>query len=200
MQQAVVFFILASFALAQPKPGFLQQPKGGIHPNQLAPFVPSPAPVVDRMLELAKLKPGEKVYDLGSGDGRVVIAAAQKYDVKAVGIELSSRLVKESTEEIEKLGLANKAEVIHGDVFDADLKDADAVILYLLRDSNNTLKPKLEKTLRPGTRVVSHDYEIQGWKPLAEEKIEIHKRQHKIYVYKMPPEKVTPAAGAQKDE
>jgi SAM-dependent methyltransferase len=163
--------------------------KPQILPNQLAPFVPSPLPVVDRMLELAKLKPGERLYDLGSGDGRVVITASQKFDVKAVGIEISSRLVKQSQEEIKRLGLEEKASVVHGDVFDADLKDADVVILYLLRDSNNTLKPKLEKSLRPGTRVISHDYEIAGWKPVAEEKIEAHKRDHRIYVYRMPPEK-----------
>ncbi|GAB4417432.1 MAG: protein-lysine N-methyltransferase [Bryobacter sp.] len=191
------FLLFAGCVLAQPRAPIFGQPKGGIHPNQLAPFVPSPAPVVDRMLELAKLKPGEKIYDLGSGDGRVVISAVQAYNVKAVGIELSSRLVKQSTEEIARLGLQKKATIIHGDVFDADLKDADAVILYLLRDSNNTLRPKLESMLRPGTRVISHDYEIQGWKPLLEEKVEAHRRQHKIYVYQMPPEKVP---GSNKEE
>ncbi len=181
MKAGVLFFAVSSLLLAQVKPQ--------IHPNQLAPFVPSPSPVVERMLELAKPKAGEKLYDLGSGDGRVVIAAAQNYDVKAVGIEISSRLVKQSNEEIKRLGLAEKASIQHGDVFEADLKDADVVILYLLRDSNNSLRPKLEKSLRPGTRVISHDYEIEGWKPLAEEKIEAHKRQHRIFVYRMPPEK-----------
>jgi len=163
--------------------------KAEVHPNQLAPFVPSPHQIVERMLEIAKIKPGEKVYDLGSGDGRVVIAAAQKYEAKAVGIELSSRLVKSSREEINRLGLAEKASVLHGDVFDADLSDADVVILYLMRDSNNSLKPKLEKSLKPGTRVISHDYEITGWKPQAEETVAAHKRGHKIFVYTMPPHK-----------
>jgi precorrin-6B methylase 2 len=170
----------ASLMLAQ-KPDF--------HPNQLAPYVPSPHQIVDRMLELAKIKPGEKLYDLGSGDGRVVIAAAQKYEAKAIGIELSSRLVKSSQEEIKRLGLTEKASVVHGDVFDADLSDADVVILYLMRDSNNTLKPKLEKALKPGARVISHDYEIEGWKPQIEEKVDAFRRNHKIYVYRMPPQK-----------
>lgn len=167
----------------------LMAQKPEIHPNQLAPYVPSPLQVVERMLELAKLKPGERLYDLGSGDGRVVIAAAQKYDVKAVGVELSSRLVKSSQAEIQKLGLADKASVVHGDVFDADLTDADVVILYLMRDSNNTLKPKLEKMLKAGVRVISHDYEIQGWRPVQVEKAEALRRNHTIYVYKMPPQK-----------
>ncbi|WP_155121245.1 SAM-dependent methyltransferase [Bryobacter aggregatus] len=166
---------------------FAQKPE--IHPNQLAPYVPSPYLIVDRMLELAKIKPGEKVYDLGSGDGRVVIAAAQKYDAKAVGIELSSRLVKSSQEEVKRLGLSDRVHLIHGDVFDADLSEADVVILYLLRDSNNTLKPKLEKSLKPGARVISHDYEIEGWKANQEEKVDAFRRGHKIYVYKMPPQK-----------
>ncbi len=175
-----VLFVGTGLMLAQ-KPDF--------HPNQLAPYVPSPHQIVERMLELAKIKPGEKLYDLGSGDGRVVIAAAQKYEAKAVGIELSNRLVKSSQEEIKRLGLGANASVVHGDVFDADLSDADVVILYLMRDSNNTLKPKLEKMLKPGARVISHDYEIEGWKPQAEEKVDAFRRNHKIYVYRMPPQK-----------
>jgi cyclopropane fatty-acyl-phospholipid synthase-like methyltransferase len=173
--------IVAAGCLAAQKPEF--------HPNSLAPYVPSPHQIVERMLELAKIKPGEKLYDLGSGDGRVVIAAAQKYEAKAVGIELSSRLVRSSQEEIKRLGLTEKASVVHGDVFDADLSDADVVILYLMRDSNNTLKPKLEKALKPGARVISHDYEIEGWKPQQEERVDAFRRGHKIYVYRMPPQK-----------
>jgi precorrin-6B methylase 2 len=178
-----IFALLAltSAALLAQKPEF--------HPNQLAPYVPSPMLIVDRMLEVARIKPGEKLYDLGSGDGRVVIAAAQKYEAKAVGIELSQRLVRSSQEEIKRLGLTEKASIVHGDVFDTDLSDADVVILYLMRDSNNTLKPKLEKALKPGARVVSHDYEIEGWKPNLEEKVDAFKRGHKIFVYRMPPQK-----------
>src|SRR5947207_4043123 len=93
--------------------GSMAAQKPEILPNQLAPYVPSPYQVVDRMLELAKIKPGEKLYDLGSGDGRVVIAAAQKYNAKSVGIELSSRLVKSSQEEIKRLGLSEKVNVVH---------------------------------------------------------------------------------------
>lgn len=167
--------------------GLAQKPE--VHPNQLAPYVASPHQIVERMLELARLKPGEKLYDLGSGDGRVVIAAAQKYNARAVGIELSSRLVKTSRAEIEQLGLAQKATIEQGDIFEADLSDADVVVLYLMRDSNNTLKPKLEKSLKPGARVISHDYEITGWKPLQVETVDAHRRGHKIFVYRMPPEK-----------
>jgi protein-L-isoaspartate O-methyltransferase len=173
--------LLAGASLWAQKPEFT--------PNHLAPYVPSPYQVVDRMLELARIKPSEKVFDLGSGDGRVVITAAQKYDARATGIEISSRLVKSSQEEVKRLGLQNKVSIVHGDVFEADLREADVVILYLLRDSNNTLKPKLEKSLKAGARVISHDYEIEGWKPQLEEKIDAHRRGHRIFVYKMPPQK-----------
>lgn len=180
MRTILAILVAATLTFAQ-KPEF--------HPNQLAPFVPSPYQIVSKMLELAKIKPGEKVYDLGSGDGRVVIFAAQKYDAKAVGIELSPRLVKSSQEEIKRLGLTDRASIVHGDVFEAELGDADVVILYLMRDSNNTLKPKLEKALKPGARVISHDYEIEGWKPQHEERVDAYRRSHKIYVYQMPPQK-----------
>ncbi len=178
----------AAFTLILPLIG-LAQGNSGIKPNSLAPYVNSPAPVVDRMLELANLKPGETLFDLGSGDGRVLIAAASKFDVKAVGVELSERLVKRSQQRILEEGLSNKASVLHENMLDADISSADVVILYLLRDANDKIRPKLEASLRPGTRVVCHDYEIRGWKPLRVEEAEAFKRKHKIYVYEMPPQK-----------
>ena len=112
--------------------------------------------------------------------------AAQKHRVKAVGVELSERLAKSTTESLKKLGLSDLASVIHGDLMDVNLADADVVTLYLLRDSNDLLRPKLEKSLHAGARIVSHDYEIRGWRPTAVEHIEASKRQHKIYVYTVP--------------
>ena len=154
--------------------------------QSLAPYVGSPVPVVERMLELANLRPGETVYDLGCGDGRILIVAAQKHRVKAVGVELSERLAKSTTESLKKLGLSDLASVIHGDLMDVNLSDADVVTLYLLRDSNDLLRPKLEKSLRAGARIISHDYEIRGWRPTAVEHVEASKRDHKIYVYTVP--------------
>ena len=159
-------------------------------PSQyLAPYVNSPNSVVERMLAVANLKPGETLYDLGSGDGRVVIAAAAKDGVKAVGIELSERLVKSSTEKIKNAGLEEKASVIHANLLDVDISKADVVTIYLLRDSNDLVRPKLESSLKPGARVISHDYEIRGWKPLLVDKPEANHREHVIYVYEMPQKK-----------
>lgn len=158
-----------------------------VHPDNLAPFVPTPEPVVEKMLEAAELKPDETLYDLGCGDGRILFVAAQKFMAKAVGVELSDRLVKSTTEKANKLGLADRVSVIEGNLLDVDLSPADVVSIYLLRLSNERLKPNLKKHLRPGTRVVSHDYEIMGWKPYRTEKVSVHQRMHTIYVYKMPP-------------
>lgn len=154
--------------------------------QSLAPFVSSPFPVVERMLELASLRTGDTLYDLGCGDGRMLIVAAQKHRVKAVGVELSERLAKSTTESLKKLGLSDLASVIHGDLMEVNLADADVVTLYLLRDSNEALRPKLEKSLRPGARIVSHDYEIRGWRPTKVEHLEASKREHTIYLYTVP--------------
>ncbi len=157
-----------------------------VKPQSLAPFVSSPVAVVERMLELANLRTGETVYDLGCGDGRVLIVAAQKHRVRAIGVELSERLAKSTTESLKKLGLSDMARVIQGDLMDVNLADADVVTLYLLRDSNDLLRPKLEKSLHAGARIISHDYEIRGWKPTTVATMEASKREHKIYVYTVP--------------
>ena len=138
------------------------------------------------MLELANIRPGETVFDLGSGDGRILITAAQKYHARAVGVELSEQRVKIAQENIHKARVEDRVSVIHGDLMDADLTSANVVMLYLLRESNDLLRPKLERSLRSGTRVISHDYEIRGWKPTLVDKPEALKRQHSIYVYTIP--------------
>ena len=155
----------------------------------LAPFVPSPPYVVEKMLRLAHLKPGEILFDLGCGDGRIIIAAAQKYGVRAVGVEMSERLVEEVSQKIHEFGLEKLVKVIQGDAMGVDLRDADVVTLYLTSSGNEKLKPKLERELKTGTRVISHDFEIYGWKPLRIEKIadETHPwpTGHKIYIYRL---------------
>lgn len=155
--------------------------------ESLAPFVPSPQVVVDQMLQAAGLKPGETVYDLGAGDGRIVITAAQKFRARGVGVELSAVLVKEANRQVRDLGLQDRVRIIQGDLLEVDLRPADVVTLYLLTSSNARLKPKLERSLKPGARVVSHDFTMPGWKPSRVEKVEANNRTHTIYVYEMPP-------------
>ena len=157
--------------------------------NRLAPFVPSPPNVVERMLDAAKLKPGETLYDLGSGDGRVLIMAAQRFGAKAVGVEISSKEAQASSEQIKRLKLDKLCRVVEGDVLQTDLSEADVVTMYFLTTSNDLLRPNLEKYLKTGARVVSHDYPIRGWVPVRTERVDAHRRQHTLYVYEMPPRK-----------
>jgi ubiquinone/menaquinone biosynthesis C-methylase UbiE len=164
-------------------PALAQDPR---YTNKLAPFVASPARVVDRMLSLASIRPGETVYDLGCGDGRVLIAAVKNYKAKAVGVEISPKLVAEAQERIRKEGVASEARVVEGDLLATDLTGADVVVIYLATSLNQELRPRMEKFLKPGARVVSHDYAVPGWKPA---RIEETDGKHRIYVYEMPPVK-----------
>jgi len=147
------------------------------------PFVPTPEGVVRRMLELAEVKPGELVYDLGCGDGRILIIAASEFGARAVGIEIRRDLVEKCVKRVKELGLEDRVTIIHGNFFDIDISDADVVTLYLLTSVNERLRPKLERELRPGARVVSHDFEVIGWKPVKVEEIKEGWRSHKIYLY-----------------
>lgn len=129
----------------------------------LAPFVATPTPVVRQMLILAELKKGDVLYDLGSGDGRAVIMAATDFGATSVGIELRYDLAKRTLERIQKLNITEKTNIVQKDIFTVDLSSANVVFLYLTTSANEKIKPKMEAELKPGTRVVSHDYEILGW-------------------------------------
>jgi predicted RNA methylase len=153
--------------------------------NKLAPFVTSSVKIVDRMLEMAHLKAGEKLYDLGCGDGRILIEAAGKYKVKAVGVEISPKLVDEAQKNIDDAGLADQASVVKGDLLETDLSDADVVTIYLATSLNEKLRPRLERFLKPGARVISHDYAVPGWKPTQIERAD-DRHVHLIYLYEMP--------------
>ena len=137
----------------------------------LAPYVPTPMPVVEAMLELAEVGKDEVVFDIGSGDGRIVIAAAEHFGAFGVGIEIDSDLVARSRKTIEEKGLTERVRIIHGNALDVDLGAADVVTLYLTPDGLSLLRPHFERTLRPGTTVVSHDYAIPGWTPVEERRV-----------------------------
>jgi len=139
--------------------------------KKILPFVPSPQEVVDKMVELGGVKPGDVVYDLGSGDGRIVIAAAKK-GAKAVGFEIDGDLVKQSRENIRAAGVQDSAEIRQQDILTVDLSPASVVTMYLLPDVNLKLKPNLLSQLKPGSRVVSHSFEMGDWKPDKAERVE----------------------------
>jgi len=140
------------------------------------------------MLTLADLKTGEILYDLGCGDGRIVIMAAQEFNARGVGVEMREDLAKQATQKVSELGLDGRVKIINGDMFKVDLSQANVVSLYLTTSANDKVKPKLEADLKPGTRVVSHDYEIIGWKPVKVDNFCENPRlgypSHTIYVYR----------------
>ena len=154
------------------------------------PFVPTPELVVMRMLTLAGTKPGELVYDLGAGDGRIISLAVRSFGATAVGVELHEQRFRTISERITKEKLEQSASVIHGDFLDVDLSNADVVTLYLLPSVNSLMRPKLERELRYGARVVSHDFPIEGWFPMQVETVETEHKTHAIYLYKVPRSKM----------
>lgn len=151
------------------------------------PYVPTPQDIVDKMLDLAKVTSDDVVYDLGSGDGRIVITAAQKYGAHAVGVEINPDLYRQSSARIKELGLDDRAHIMCEDMFDVSVHRATVVALYLLTSFNEKLRPKLERELRPGTRIVCHDFHIPGWEP--DKVIDVTSNNglpHKIYLYVHP--------------
>ena len=154
--------------------------------EKLAPYYPTPEIVVDRMLRLGELKAGEKMFDLGSGDGRIVIAAARKYKADSTGVEFDDSLARQSAERIRSLGLAAIARIIHGDLLKQDYSSADLLTVYLLPVGNEKVTPMLEKQLKKGARIVAHDFEFTAWKPERIQDIDDdgEGRAHRLYLYR----------------
>lgn len=152
----------------------------------LVPFVPTPDAVVQRMLTLADVKPGEYVYDLGAGDGRIISSAVHNFGARAYGVELNPIRYAEISERLTRERIDGAANVIRDDLLNVDLVDADVVTLYLLTSINTTIRPKLERELRSGSRVVSHDFPIRGWIPTCIETVKVRYSSHQIYLYRVP--------------
>jgi tRNA A58 N-methylase Trm61 len=154
----------------------------------IAPFVATPLPVVRQMLTVADLRPGETFYDLGSGDGRTVVMATQEFGARSVGVEMREDLAKKALATVHELGIQDRVTIVQEDIFKIDLNPANVVFLYLTTSANDKIKPKLEKELKTGARVVSHDYEILGWKPAKTENFcenpKLGYPSHTIYLYK----------------
>ncbi len=129
----------------------------------LAPFYPTPMNVVDKMLEMAELDSDDVVYDLGCGDGRIVIAAADRFGARGVGVEYDPEVAQRAIDNVRNAGFEDQVEIIVGDAMKVDVTAATVVTLYLLPESNLKLKPILEASLAPGSRVISHDWDMEGW-------------------------------------
>ena len=152
----------------------------------LAPFVATPMLVLDKMLAMAEVTARDVVYDLGSGDGRIILRAAEKYGVKAVGVELDGHLVQESRRKARELNLEELVTVIQGDLLQTNLQSATVVTIYLLPEANKKLRPLLERDLRPGSRVIAHHTRIPGWRPAREEAVRVGDNTHVLYLYRIP--------------
>ena len=149
------------------------------------PYVPTPPEVVDAMLELAKVKKGDVVYDLGSGDGRIPITAAKRYGVKAHGIDINPQRIQEANENAKREGVTDRVTFRTADLFETDLSKANVVTLYLLPDVNLKLRPKLLKELKPGSRIVSHAFSMGDWEPDITRNLD----GRTIYLWTVPPRK-----------
>jgi SAM-dependent methyltransferase len=152
--------------------------------NVDAPYVTTPEAIVDSMLALASVTAGDTVYDLGSGDGRIPIRAATRYGARGVGIEIQPDLVEKARRQAEEAGVAERVEFRQGDLFEADLSGATVVTLYLLPELNLAVRSKLFRELRPGARVVSHDFHMEEWRPAEVNEVE----GRRIYLWRIPDE------------
>ena len=177
-----------------------QEPFKPLEKKADVPYMPTHEKVVAEMLKVAKVGKDDILYDLGSGDGRIVITAAKEFGTRGVGVDIDPDLIREARENAVKAGVADKVTFLQQDLFETDIRQATVVTLYLLPEINLRLRPKLLSDLKPGTRVVSHNHDMGDWKPLKTIRVRIpHEyvisktlnmrvpHQHKIYYWIVPP-------------
>ena len=184
----ILIALAAACSLAAPLPLLAQAQKQPAKQYPDVIFVPTPQEVVEDMLRLANVQKGDVLYDLGSGDGRIAITAARKYGIKATGIDIDPERIREANENAKKAGVTSLVQFRQEDLFAADFKDATVITLYLLPDLNVKLRPKLWNELKPGTRIVSHQFEMGAWKP--EKRLESNGGT--IYFWTVPPKDKQP--------
>jgi SAM-dependent methyltransferase len=173
---------IAALAWRSPSPRASQEPFPQKELKRDVPYVPTREDVMAEMLKIAAVTKNDIVYDLGCGDGRIVITAAKDFGARGVGIDIDPKLIEESKENARKAGVADRVTFLEGDLFEADLKDATVVTLYLLPSVNLRLRPKLLRELKPGTRVISHNYDMGDWKPEKQTQI----GNHMVFLWTIP--------------
>ncbi len=190
--QAPLVRVNAALPSAVPSPSPLKEPPAKEDPPKTPDvvYVPTPQPVVDRMLELAQVKQTDLVYDLGCGDGRIVVTAAKRYGTRAVGFDIDPARVEEARKNVRDSGVEHLVSIQQRDIFKLDLRPANVVTLYLLPELNVKLIPQLKK-MKPGSRIVSHDFDMAGIKPLAHMTLQPPgiDREHEIYLWHTPLQK-----------
>jgi len=184
----ILIALAVACSLAAPLPLLAQAQKQPAKQYPDVIFVPTPQEVVEDMLRLANVQKGDVLYDLGSGDGRIAITAARKYGIKATGIDIDPERIREANENAKKAGVTDRVQFRQEDLFTADFRDATVITLYLLPDLNVKLRPRLWSELKPGTRIVSHQFEMGAWKP--EKRLESNGRT--IYFWTVPPKDKQP--------
>jgi len=159
----------------------------GDHPDSLAPYVPSPLSIVREMLSIARAGPSDVVYDLGCGDGRVLFTAVKEFNVsRAVGYDLDQEMVDLVEKKVREEGLINRISAIQANFMEAEMGEATIVTLYLTTSGNAKLRPKLEADLKPGARIISHDFPVQSWVTDLPDNAPHIMGSHKMYLYRIP--------------
>jgi tRNA G37 N-methylase Trm5 len=184
----ILITLAAALALAAPLTACAQAQRQPASQTPDVIFVPTPQDVVEDMLRLANVQKGDVLYDLGSGDGRIPITAARRYGIRATGIDIDPERIREANENAKKAGVTHLVQFRQENLFTAEFRDATVITLYLLPDLNVKLRPKLWNELKPGTRIVSHQFEMGAWKP--EKRLESNGRT--IYFWTVPPKDKQP--------
>jgi tRNA G37 N-methylase Trm5 len=185
----VLSALVLAAALAVASAAVVAQPLKPLEKSPEVPYVPTNDKVVEEMLKVAKVGKNDVLFDLGSGDGRIPITAAKRWGTRGFGVDIDPERIKEARENATKAGVADKVKFMQQDLFDTDIKTATVVTLYLLPEVNMRLRPKLLADLKPGTRVVSHNYDMGDWKPLQTITVKLPDGEHTVYYWVVPAKK-----------
>ena len=184
MLSALVLVAVLAFAAT----GAVAQPLTPLEKKLDVPYVPTHERIVSEMLKVANVGKNDVLYDLGCGDGRIPVTAAKRFGTRGVGVDIDPQRVLEARANAVKEGVADRVKFFQQDLFDTDIKEATVVTLYLLPDVNLRLRPKLLSDLKPGTRVVSHNYDMGDWQPLKTITIKLPDGEHTVYFWIVPPQ------------